>query len=355
MIKVSVNVFRNMLFILTIVVFGISLNAETHHWNKGRGYHPFRYSTDKGVLIDNNSDTLRYDYFKFGKAVDEMTLSFRAKDIHGKVNKKYKFSGKADKDQSVVNPGWGFFFTGSQDTVIVSIKGGEKKTILEAQPALQVSFRSLMTNQIKEKEIIDGVNHYDGDNIWKINFENGLISVEGGNRGIKLIDEFPFKGDIENFGFYSGWGGKVLISDINLYYKDEISTSTSTVIKNLKEHFKTSKDPMEGYWAIFDRELEDTMLKLGGDYRLACVKDGDGYKMIYLSGASVNPSEWHEGDVKIRLLPSPFPGIYDIIWYDAMKKPMKNDIKAQTGDGETLLIQFPYQSSKIRLKKIEAR
>ena len=117
----------------------------------------------------------------------------------------------------------------------------------------------------------------------------------------------------------------------------------------LDEYLAASHDPMEGYWQTLDRSLDESLLRLGGDYRYAMVRNGDGYDLIYLSGAKVNADRWEAGMLKARLRPSGILGVWDVEWHDAMHRVMSHELKAQTDREGALVVQFPYQQSQIRL------
>ena len=90
-------------------------------------------------------------------------------------------------------------------------------------------------------------------------------------------------------------------------------------------------------------------------YKWHQVKEDEKYLLIYLEGARVNSSLWKAGKVKGILHPSHFKGIYEATWIDSQGLPLSHEIKAQEGEGDTLTFSFPYQSSTIRLRKIESR
>ncbi len=124
----------------------------------------------------------------------------------------------------------------------------------------------------------------------------------------------------------------------------------------LKSYIDKSYDLMEGYWRVFDRSLEEDLMRLGGDYLLAIVKDthgGGDYKILYLSGGNVNAGNWEPGDIKGELHSTGWDGIWNLVWYDSMGRPLKKDLKAQRIELNTLFLQFPYQNSTLRLQKLE--
>lgn len=345
-----------LLFALVGIVTGITnlASAEVFHFNKGRTYIPFIYATSEGVLIDNQDDTLKYDFLKLQHPADEFNLSFRAKNINGDPSKKYKYITKEKKELKISNPKWGFFITGETDTIVVEIKGCEKVSAIESQPALDMAIYYMNSNRKVDQVIVDNISPFSSDNLFLIRNNSDEIEILAGRNHLSSIINLPALNKITGYGFFAGWGGKILISDINVDLTSFQKAIKDFSIDSLEKYLKKSKDPMEGYWTVFDRELEESLLKLGGNYTLACVKEGDEYSLLYISGARVNSSGWKMGDKKAILKSSFFPDIYNVEWYDAMKQPFDRDIQAQIGDGLTLTIQFPYQSSKLRLRKLPA-
>lgn len=335
-----------LLFALVGIVTGTVniANAETIHWNQGRGYLPFDNATPQGVLLDNKTDTIISDFYPLPNLSDSLSLTFRSKNIQGLPDNKVRLL-------SVARPSWGFCITGLNDTLTVSIKGGEKTDGVESDPCLEVSVRSLADKSEKRVTLSEGFNPFDGDNLWQLDVEDGNLILAGGDRGFIPILEHEAPTPISGFGFYSTPGDKVLISDITLDFSRK-NRGKKIILSDLRNQLNESDDPLEGYWMVFDRELEESLLKLGGNYKLACKKENNHYKMVYLDGATVNAENWRPGDAKAILNPTPFPGIYDVVWIDSMKAPLSHEVRAQQGEGNTLLIQFPYHSSKLRLRKL---
>lgn len=331
-----------------------TINAKTIYWNKGRGYRPFNYSTRDGILIDNRTDTLEYDYYSLSESTKDFSLTFRAKNLNGHPTKKYEYENSYGKKFHISNPQWGFFITTERDTLLVKLNGGEKMTATDPVPSLDISFYNfaIQKSHLIKESLTDGFNPYTGDNLWKIIVAKDRFIINGGDKSLKNILEIPMSASVTGFGFYAGWGEKLLISDIAVSFSTKEEEPEVISIVDLNAHFQNSGDEMEGYWTIFDRELEESLLKLGGFYNLMCLKDEDCYKFYYYNGATVNSKEWKEGDLKAIFRASPFPGIYDVEWYDSMKEPLTHDIKAQKGEGNTLSIQFPYQSSRLRMRKM---
>lgn len=329
-----------------------SLHSEIKNWNYGRGYEPFKYATEEGLVIENQSDTLEWDYFHFDNPVKEFTLKFRAANLNGHPARKYKYR-KDNRTMNVSRPHWGFIVTTLTDTIVTSIKTGEKPTMLESDACLDINIYNLTTQKEKSLKIKGLFNPYDGDNLWRLKGVGKSFEISGGEKDIVIIDTESFDDEITGFGFYAGWGGNLHVSDIEVEFKEnEILKEKYFSQEYISDRLSNSRDSMEGYWTLFDRELEESLLKLGGNYNLACIKERGKYYMVYLDGCIVNASQWHPGDVKIVLEPTPFEGIFNVEWIDSMKESLIKDLKAQEGEGETLQIQFPYHSSKIRLRKL---
>lgn len=350
---------RRILFITIVfsLVLGCSnLNAKSIYWNKGRGYTPFNNATNEGILIENHRDNLKYDYFNLENPSEDFSLVFRAKNLNGHPSKKYGYITSTGESAYISNPHWGFFVTCLNDTLVFKIKGSEKMDANESVAALEIELYNLAA--IKQKtlslSITEDLNPYDGDNIWKVNISRDKLSLTAGNRQLKKILETPCSSDITGFGFYAGWGDKLLVSDIAVNYNSTDNTTNFFSIEDISQYLLQSDDPLEGYWTFFDRDLEESLLKPGGFYNLVCLKKDDSYHLLYLDGGAINVDEWHPGDLKAILKPTFFTGIYEVEWFDVMKQPMNYDIKAQLGEGNTLNFQFPYQASKFRLRKMDS-
>ena len=341
------------IILILLLISPLCSSSKTLHWNHGRNYEPFMYAQKEGILLDNKSDTLLYDFYSLSNPTEEFKLNFRSKNINGHPGKKYSFVNKKGQTVSVSNPYWGIIITGLNDTITIVLKPREKFTALEPEPCLEITAYNLTRKKNYSVTLTDKINPYDGDNLWSLFNSKGRLEINGGNKSQNKLLTFPLYSQITGFGFFAAWGDKILISDISVEFDSDDDESEETYkVEPLNYNFQKSGDEMEGLWTIFDRELEESLLKLGGNYNLICRKDGENYVFLYLDGATINSKEWKQGDTKLILSPTPFPGIYNVDWIDSMKQHFNKDVKAQRSDGNTIVIQFPYQSSKIRLRKI---
>lgn len=125
--------------------------------------------------------------------------------------------------------------------------------------------------------------------------------------------------------------------------------------ESLNEYFADSKDPREGLWTYFDRNLDYKDCMLGGRYRLACVSDGDGgYLLLYLDGAERGARIWSPLMIKGRLRPTAFAGHFDLTWTDAFGRtaPHAESSASFDMDDSLLTLDFPlYGRSQLRFMK----
>lgn len=349
---------------LSVINYGMaqsSPHSKRIHWNQSRGYAPFNYATPSGIVIDDTLSHPLSSTYLLPEESAEMTLRFMAANNHNHPSKTYQYYTESGGRKRVRHPEWGFFVKGvNQDSIIFTVKTEEKESGLSSESTMIVRVRH--TGETSRNECVEkteGVDVYTGSNYWYLTLKEKNISLYVGNRGMSEVLRFPIThGDVAEFGFITYPGAFLTISNITL----SLGSPQGNVVqtdwsdpKSLSDYLLASKDEMEGYWTVFDRNLEESLLQLGGDYGFAMVKDGEDYVLIYLTGARLNADLWNPGMVKARLTPDFFPGIYKVEWIDSQALPLSHDIKAQTGEGNTLTIQFPYQSSSVRLRKITTR
>lgn len=110
-------------------------------------------------------------------------------------------------------------------------------------------------------------------------------------------------------------------------------------------------DPVTGLWRYFDRDSNPDYTTGMLDYKIAVVADGESYALIYQGGCA---DGWNSGDVKGRLLPTPFVGHYDLEWYDSDGRLHSVDTSADLIlDSYLLRLNFPLLKTSVRLRKCE--
>ncbi|MDE6578236.1 MAG: hypothetical protein K2J82_06375 [Muribaculaceae bacterium] len=333
-------------------------SPSTLRWNKGRGYQPFRNASGEGIEIDNQSSTPISDNFLLPVPSASFSLSFRAANRHAHPGKRFPYLDKDGRQKRVSMPAWDAILKFSpEDSISVRIASVEQATSVSSQNGIEISILNSEGEAISKKFISgnEDIDCYTGFNSWTLSGSENGLEIWGGARSLSLLLHADMTlPPCSGFGFSAHPAADLMIKDISFSDNSPVSMSIFHSWKGADEldaYLKKSKDPLEGYWSLFDRDLEESLLLMGGDYRCAIVRDADRYLLLYLSGARVNAKKWRQGMVKAILTPDLFSGIFNVEWIDAEGNSLSNSIKAQTGEGNTLSLQFPYHNSSLRLRK----
>lgn len=119
-------------------------------------------------------------------------------------------------------------------------------------------------------------------------------------------------------------------------------------------------DNHTGYWKYLDRVTpERGSVQTGGRYLVAIVKDDDetavdgALLIVYADGAVTNADMWERGFVKGKLVPTSFPGHYNLVWYDSKRNAIDMGESSAQFDGLNLLtLHFPLLKSQLRFERI---
>lgn len=209
---------------------------------------------------------------------------------------------------------------------------------------------------VNERTLSSGVNFYDGLNALCVDVLQGSVNVYVGSDKLnKLFSaDIPSCGGTDAMGLAVAPNGEMLVERTLLSY-EKIETSkqqTDWTIAKLDAYFEDSKNPFEGYWEYLDRDMDDDVARLGGKYRVALVDNGNGFDIIYISGAQVKKSEWREGMLKGRLTKTIFTDNYNAYWIDSTFRPMEEDVNGYFESGVILNMSFPVYKSQIRFSKV---
>lgn len=347
---------------LVLFIFSAFLSASANpamRWNKGRGYAPFANATQEGIIIDNTSSATIADIISLPVPASSFSLSFRASNHHASPTRRFPHIDTNGHRKSVAFPSWAILLIfDDKDSVRINVKAAEAFDAISSESATRLT----VSPPHDESRVVTvpagaGLDPYTGVNLWHIAGSGSMLEISGGNRGLNEILTIPLPyNNITGFGFEAAPAANLLVSDITFSDTSPPSISLYPDWKGV-EHFndiiRKSKDPLEGYWAIFDMTLEENMLRRGGDYRLAMRRDGERYVIIYVSGAAVNKDRWKEGMVKAILSPRAFSGVYDVEWIDTEGNSLSDSVIAQIEDGNIITIQFPRHDSTLRLRKCD--
>lgn len=325
-------------------------NAKEIHLNPKRGFEPLTsdYDHSENSLLLKSSDNLhsvRYD-LPFESRTASFDLAMKVESIK-KSCWRIEFSDTTRKSSMFLN-----FAYMEKDDGISSFPALEATAVTSAGSTVKgyAPVCRKMSSTLNCFRIIRDNDPKTGSDI---------LSVYAGISADNLIIEFPLQKDfdITMLGITPESHGIRLhslfaaIDDAGLL-KYKQTPWTDPLL--LETYLQESLDPMEGYWQILDRSFDETLLRPGGDYLFAMVKKHDGYDLLYLSGATVNPQLWQPGMTKATLHPCGITGVWDISWTDSNGHSIRQNIKAQKDAAGVLNVNFPYYNSTMRLIKTAA-
>lgn len=355
---------RALILIITSFLYAVSSYPQTLstnktiHWNKHRGYQPFKNATSEDIHMHNQcSDTL-YDCINFEDTLAHFSITFRASNLTCNPGKNFKYTAYNGETRHRQNPEWGLILQSSRgDSLIMEVKTEEVADKFSSHSAVRVDiYHKGFSEKFYIEPISEGINCFSGPNCWEIGISPKDITLSAGNRGLNTICRIPNPFESYTaFGFIASPAAEISITDITLHDLSSPAMTPHPRWENaeaISSYLSYSKDPIEGYWTIFDRTLDESLLQTGGEYKLAIIREGDKYLILYLDGARTNARAWKQGMLKGKLIPDPFPKTYSLTWYDSEGNPLSKDIKAQQEEEDILSIQFPYQSSTMRLRRL---
>lgn len=241
-----------------------------------------------------------------------------------------------------------------KDTLTVNVTEAEIADVFSSQRGLKMT--TTYSGSSHDTEILSAISASKDGNAWNITHHNGTLTVSGGHSNYEERLTIPLSPDFlpTHIVFDSQNTKGALITDILLLPLTPPRPEARDIIE-LQQYLQQPLQIREGYWQLLDGEFDEALLRIGGDYRLALIATEDGFDIVYIDGARINPGYWQAGMIKGHLAGTPFDGIYDVTWYDAEGLPMNHGIKAQFESDATLSFQFPYQASRIRLQRCTTR
>ncbi|MDE6371154.1 MAG: hypothetical protein K2K92_06665 [Duncaniella sp.] len=261
---------------------------------------------------------------------------------------------------------WAVVMTDGQDSVSVSLRMANSNygDFTDRRTALLTVSRADST--LLDTEVSGFKTGRDGYNTLKITLTpSGAMSISGGAELIKPIAELSVDKIIipEKAGVWSNGDARVTVLTTFQSLPPEISLASGYTKEMLDERFSATTDPLEGYWAYFDRVNDPTYSRPGGRYRLAVVRRENAdiphgnislpvYDIVYVDGAEIMPDSWHPMMLKGRITGTIFEGQYDIEWIDSTLQPHNQDLNASLSDGSLLTLSFPLLKATLRFSKV---
>ncbi len=210
--------------------------------------------------------------------------------------------------------------------------------------------------ELASATVAQGVDPYRGKNAWRIVCAGSQWNLFGGNREYNHILSFESNHIPSSVPTIEAEpSGGISVTEFSfeppaIYMS---GSSEADVFLALGESLG-KRTELAGIYSMLDYDFDDSYARPGGAYRLAIVFDEEQheYQIIYMGGASVNPTLWTPGMKKGRLMPTPFANLFAVEWCDAEGSMMTHDIQAEFDPlAATLSFKFPYQNSTFRFRK----
>lgn len=177
-----------------------------------------------------------------------------------------------------------------------------------------------------------------GNHFW-LQSRNNTVWI-GGGLGVDvpwvIIHNVTYFGNLT--GLYLGAAASAGVKNAFITVREKpMPERTKWRRENLTEYFASeNKHPIEGFWRAVGSVTKDEQIKVGGDYEVAIVQNGQQYDIIYLSGAKIYPGKWQTGMVK-GILKANSLGIYDLLWYDAEGREVGKSFATHENNALTLV------------------
>lgn len=399
-INISIGVVILIFALVGIITATVSLSTPAKavtltHWNARRGYQPFSDSiicTDiKGdgireALIHNHTHTEvsrmipleceitihpTWDTAASNDATRDFDFRFTARNLATSTAAKYYFVNTEGHKTYRRLPPWGMRLSdknGKHIDILFRINHGDNIYHPEAYTTVVTRIydsgdtTSHSIYRPTESVIDNNINTSDAYRFRLTSIDGDIILTEGRDSDRPLAEvstdilrQAGFSPD--SIGFLLTPASAIAVSDITLSRSDVPQYSRSAFmfdnLDRLTEYLHKSADPREGIWTLLDYSLEANSLAKGGNYRLAAIRTAEGYDLLYLDGAAINPQSWLPLMRKASLTDTGVPGLFRLTWYDAYGAETDDDALAQFDNERILRLQFPGYSSEARLYLLE--
>lgn len=313
------------------------------------------YSAESGyIVIPNRSEKNIFDVYEYDVADKIFHYTIRLKSMP--AGKNSRFLAEVDKGNCGVI--WNYVDSLNYFTVVLSDIDGSGSDIHDKDGAVvevvKVSDGRKIT--LHKEEVSSGINIDGGYNSVCLLYDGRSLSIQVGEKHLKTVF------DINNPQFERAFKvGTVTepesvtqVKRIQFHSKvqPEKANLTGYTYRQIDSIVANTKDTIEGYWLYLDRVMDGKKSRLGGKYRLAIIRNGAGYDVLYMSGAEVYPHIWKPLMLKGRLEDTQFVDNYNAVWYDSQKKEIEDEGYATFADN-ILTIHLPLNGIVVRFQKLK--
>ena len=309
------------------------------------------------LLISNSISATNCHYKNIDLESDKYFLIEQEDSIHSltiearlSVSKNKERAGLSKSKWRVV---WNYSSSLNYDFVELTWENTNFGDIYDCRQAILSigSVKDGVDKLYKSEKLKDGVNLSTGSNSIMVEIASGHLNLFVGDKQLKYIGTY----EVETlFGPFCGVVSNV-VAKVSNFIVETIPYKESRLQTSYKEQdlifqFSSSTEGNEGFWSYLDRDIDLDYARLGGKYRLALVKNKDGYLIIYMDGAETNKNKWSKGMIKGVLKSTIFKNHYDLVWYDSTFDVIDCEANAFI-ENSILTLNFPLYKSSIRFFK----
>lgn len=177
--------------------------------------------------------------------------------------------------------------------------------------------------------------------ILRVNQDGARIDF--GGKTVSAGFDVPYNNLVASVGYSIDRPAKVLVDNLMTRYTGCRRRYEGEIIADIA-------NPVTGKWRYLDRDADRERVPAGIDYNIAVVAESDStYTIIY---AGEPDGGWKSGDIKGRLLPTPFENHFDLEWYDQSGRRYSRDTSADlTVEGQVLKLNFPILGTIVRFRR----
>lgn len=360
--------------VIIAIQFCMTAIAQSHYATYLNDFEPFQHKateiphcdmqvSENMLIVCNNYSTDLIITDTIATGINKFKFYARIANLHNAENKSYKYTDiETQKTKKTSDTAfgivWGYTDRKNFCAAMVKCLSRTPYNDFDTNRSMTINVIKVQngeTSIVKTVEMNDGIDLHTGYNVLNVEYDGNKTSIAIGNKVLRYIAEIDSTSYPANaqYGIIAGPASKLAIERIVLKKQPimKYQLSTNWTLQTLKQHFDKSEDAYEGFWTFFDKDLDESKLKTGGRYTVALVRNGNGYDIIYVSGALVNRHEWTCGMLKGHISATQFIDNYNLTWYDAMMRPFSNDVYATIENYTLLSLHFTAQGSRIRFAK----
>lgn len=261
-------------------------------------------------------------------------------------------------------PALSLAFIGTDTLTLALSPTSADVTGVERIDAMRVDARinnHLFDSWVTERDI----NNQGGENMLNINLVGSLLEVAIGCEAMPKPHRLPLleNTDFSELRVIPNAGDRLEISELTIttpesIHKDLYGASIEFSTYN-PDNLPDNGYPLEGYWSVYDYDLEGEFVSLSEDYEfyIAGRRENDDapieYDLIYLDGGPKG-SRLAPGAVKAHMRDSRFPGVWEVVWVAADGTQLHRGIRMTLTEEQILNFRFAPQNSSFRLRRIQA-